>query len=79
MAILGYILVMVTILADGTVTGESIDYFKDPNECFQNVLWEESGTLIPYTVSKLIVTTARVNNLDEVENWSVRWHKITVD
>jgi peptide/nickel transport system substrate-binding protein len=45
----------------------------------QNVLWEESGTLIPYTVSKLIVTTARVNNLDEVENWSVRWHKITVD
>ena len=41
MAIFGYILVMVTILADGTVTGESIDYFKDPNECFQNVLWEE--------------------------------------
>ena len=22
---------------------------------------------------------SRVNNLDEVENWSVRWHKITVD
>ena len=45
----------------------------------QNMLWENSGTLIPYTVSKLIVTTERVNNLDEVENWSVRWHKITVD
>tara|TARA_B100000902_G_C27240399_1_gene879678 strand:- start:8 stop:1489 length:1482 start_codon:yes stop_codon:yes gene_type:complete len=45
----------------------------------QNMLWESSGTLIPYTVSKLIVTTSRVNNLDEVENWSVRWHKITVD
>ena len=45
----------------------------------QKVLWDESGTLIPYTVSKLIVTTARVNNLDEVENWSVRWHKVTVN
>jgi len=45
----------------------------------QNMLWEDSGTLIPYTVSKLIVTTARVNNLDEVENWSVRWHKISVN
>ena len=45
----------------------------------QKMLWEDSGTLIPYTVSKLIVTTARVNNLDEVENWSVRWHKITVN
>ena len=45
----------------------------------QNMLWEDSGTLIPYTVSKLIATTARVDNLDEVENWSVRWHKITVN
>ena len=45
----------------------------------QNMLWEDSGTLIPYTVSKLIATTARVNNLDKVENWSVRWHKITVN
>ena len=55
------------------------EYLKGRFNYCQNVLWEESGTLIPYTVSKLIVTTARVNNLDEVENWSVRWHKITVD
>tara|TARA_B100000287_G_scaffold107978_1_gene100149 strand:- start:330 stop:515 length:186 start_codon:yes stop_codon:yes gene_type:complete len=39
--IAGYILVLVTILADGTVTGEAIDYFKDPHECYSNVQWEE--------------------------------------
>jgi peptide/nickel transport system substrate-binding protein len=55
------------------------DKRKTMYQAAQKVLWDESGTLIPYTVSKLIVTTARVNNLDEVENWSVRWHKISVD
>tara|TARA_B100001996_G_scaffold369036_1_gene342081 strand:- start:48 stop:224 length:177 start_codon:yes stop_codon:yes gene_type:complete len=39
--IYGYILVMVTILANGTVTGESIDYFEDPHECYQHVIWNE--------------------------------------
>ena len=45
----------------------------------QKMLYEESGTLIPYTVSKLIVTSSRVNNLDEVENSSIRWHLVTVE
>ena len=42
-------------------------------------LLETSGTLIPYTVTKLIGVSSRVSNLDEVKNDAVRWHKITVD
>ncbi len=44
----------------------------------QEHLWETAGTLIPYHVTKLVGTTARVGNLDEVKNDAVRWHKITV-
>ena len=32
----------------------------------QKTLWEESGTMIPYHVSKLVVTSSRFKNLDEV-------------
>ena len=42
----------------------------------QKTLWEESGTMIPYHVSKLVVTSSNVKNLDEVEVFSVRWHKV---
>ena len=45
----------------------------------QEHLWENAGTLIPYTVTKVVGTTARVKNLDAVKNDAVRWHKITVD
>ena len=45
----------------------------------QKTLWEESGTMIPYHVSKLVVTSSKVKNLDEVEVFSVRWHKVKVD
>ncbi|OED41423.1 peptide ABC transporter substrate-binding protein [Chromatiales bacterium (ex Bugula neritina AB1)] len=45
----------------------------------QEYLWENAGTLIPYHVTKLVGTTARVKNLDEVKNDAVRWHLITVD
>jgi len=45
----------------------------------QEHLWENTGTFIPYTVTKVVGTTSRVNNLDEVKNDAVRWHKITVD
>jgi len=45
----------------------------------QEYLWENAGTLIPYHVTKLVGTTARVKNLDEVKNDAVRWHKITVE
>jgi peptide/nickel transport system substrate-binding protein len=45
----------------------------------QEHLQDTSGTLIPYHVTKLVGTTARVSNLDPVENMSIRWYKITVD
>ena len=45
----------------------------------QKTLWEQSGTMIPYHVSKLIVTSSKVKNLDEVEVFSVRWHKVNID
>ena len=44
----------------------------------QEHLWENAGTLIPYHVTKLVGTSNRVSNLDEVKNDAVRWHKITV-
>ncbi len=44
----------------------------------QEHLQETSGTLIPYTVTKLIGVSSRVSNLDEVKNDAVRWHLITV-
>lgn len=45
----------------------------------QEHLWETAGTLIPYHVTRLVGTTARVGGLDAVENNAVRWHRVTVD
>ena len=45
----------------------------------QKTLWEEAGTMIPYHVSKLVVTSSRVKNLDEVEFFSIRWHTLSVN
>ena len=45
----------------------------------QEHLWQTAGTLIPYHVTRLVGTSARVGNLDAVENMSVRWHLVTVD
>ena len=45
----------------------------------QKTLFEEAGTLIPYHVSKLVVTSSKVKNLDEVEVFSVRWHTVKVN
>ena len=45
----------------------------------QKTLWEESGTMIPYHVSRLVVTSSKVKNLDEVEYFSIRWHTVSVD
>jgi peptide/nickel transport system substrate-binding protein len=44
----------------------------------QKTLWEESGTMIPYHVSRLVVTSSKVKNLDEVEYFSIRWHTVSV-
>ena len=37
----GYILVLVTILANGDVTGHAVDYYDDPHECYAMVQYEE--------------------------------------
>ena len=44
----------------------------------QGYLWENSGVLIPYHVTRYIGLTARVSNLDKVKNDAVRWHLVTV-
>jgi predicted negative regulator of RcsB-dependent stress response len=45
----------------------------------QEYLWENSGTLVGFHATVLGATTARVKNLDAVENFSIRWHLIKVD
>jgi peptide/nickel transport system substrate-binding protein len=45
----------------------------------QEYLLENAGTLIPFTVTRLVGTTARVSGLDAVENNSVRWHLVKVE
>ena len=45
----------------------------------QQYLAENSGTLIPYHVTRLVGVSSRVSNLDAVNNDAVRWHLITVD
>jgi peptide/nickel transport system substrate-binding protein len=35
--------------------------------------------MIPYHVSRLVVTSSKVKNLDEVEYFSIRWHTVSVD
>jgi peptide/nickel transport system substrate-binding protein len=42
-------------------------------------LFESASTLVPYTVTKMVAASARVHNLDAVENFSIRWNKVTVD
>jgi len=45
----------------------------------QEYLWENGGTLIGFHATLSVATTARVKNLDPVENFTIRWNKITVD
>jgi len=52
---------------------------KAAYENAQKTLWEETGTMIPYHVSKLVITSSRVKDLDDVEVFSIQWHKLKVD
>ena len=45
----------------------------------QDYLWENGGTLVGFHATVQVGTTARVKNLDAVENFSIRWNRITVD
>ena len=44
----------------------------------QEYLQENSGTLIPYHVTRTVGVNSRVENLDNVKNDAVQWHLITV-
>ena len=44
----------------------------------QEHLYETTGTLIPYHVSKLYVMNSRVSGIDAVENHTIRWNKVMV-
>ena len=45
----------------------------------QDYLWENGGTLVGFHAVIQVGHTARVKNLDAVENFGIRWHKIKVD
>ena len=44
MKVLGFYLVMVSILPSGDIDGEVIDYFNDPYECVAEGQWEEENS-----------------------------------
>tara|TARA_Y100000992_G_scaffold268414_1_gene207555 strand:- start:69 stop:266 length:198 start_codon:yes stop_codon:yes gene_type:complete len=41
---LGYILVMVTILANGDIYGEALDYYVDQNDCIETAIYEAENS-----------------------------------
>lgn len=45
----------------------------------QEILWENTGTLVPYHVTRMVGVNRRVGNLDNVESDAVRWHLVTVN
>ena len=45
----------------------------------QEQLWETSSTYVAYHVTESIGSTARTKDIDTVENFSIRWHRIKVD
>ena len=53
--VVGFYLVMVSILFNGDVKGETIDYFTDPLECIYNGNWEEENA--PFGVRLYVLRT----------------------
>lgn len=45
----------------------------------QEYLYDNTGTLVGFHATLNVATTARVKNLDAVENFTIRWNRITVD
>ncbi len=45
----------------------------------QKYLWDNSGTLVTFHVKLAVGLTARVKDMDAVENFSIRWHLVKVD
>ena len=57
----------------------NFDKRKAKYQAAQEYLWENSGTLVGFHATLSVATTARVKNLDAVENFTIRWNRITVD
>lgn len=45
----------------------------------QDLIWENGSTIVGFHVNLLVGVAARVKDLDAVENFSIRWHRIRVD
>lgn len=45
----------------------------------QDEVWENGATLVAFYVTDSIGTTARVRDIDTVENFSIRWNRVKVD
>ncbi len=45
----------------------------------QDYLWEKAGTLVAYHVVDNVGATSRVKDLDQAENFMIRWHLVKVD
>ena len=42
--IVGFYLVMVSMMPNGEVVGETLDYFDNPHDCIEAGNWEESNS-----------------------------------
>jgi ABC-type transport system substrate-binding protein len=45
----------------------------------QDYLWDNGGTYVVFHVTVLVGLNPRVKGVDPVENFSIRWNKVTVD
>ena len=45
----------------------------------QAYLWENAGTLVTFHVKLAVGLTARVKDLDAVDNFAIRWNRVKVD
>ncbi len=45
----------------------------------QKYLWENDGTLVAFHVKLAVGLTARVKDLDAVENFTIRWNRVRVE
>ncbi len=66
-------------MLDGARRELNFDKRKAGYQQAQEYLWENGGALVAFHATILVGLTARVKNLDAVENFSIRWNRVTVD
>ena len=61
--------------------GKELDFAKrkDMYAAIQRYLWENTGTYVVYHATVFVGLSARVKDLDAVENFSIRWNRVRVD